>query len=402
MGFPRFVFYIKRTIAIALLIIISSAVISHAAIDIDALYTEVTANTDFMTKLYEAGAQQEVPVSSDEVDARMRKFVTYVMNEAEKEIELGNITKINYVDEIKAICFNLIRQVGLDTIITTAFPTVINDFLSGRVPEDLQPLYNAIGKAVYLQLDIGSLPEPSLEPTPSVEPSPSPTPTTPLGGNGNGNGGGGIKLPVVSPTAIPTIEPSPTPTVSPAEASDYFIDLQNVDWAVAAIGFLTQAGVISENTEKKFEPLNNVKREEFVKLIVCAFDFNNPNANSSFFDVGRDSWFYLYVSSMAELGLVKGFNDNSFGAGNDITRQDIAVLLYRIIQHMVMDVTLEEPVLFEDDSEMSDYAKNAVYIMRQLGIIRGTRENTFEPTDFATRAEAAQMIYNAYNIYMKK
>lgn len=381
----------KRIIAVALFVTIFTATVSYAAINIDDkyydIYKEVISDTNFMSKLYDAGSQLEKPMSNDGIDTIIINFITHVMNDSKVQIENGTIDRTNYQEKIKKLCESKIVQDNiLSALIGSAFPDATSDYLlEGKIPTDLQPLYHTVGYAVKLQLGLVS--------------TPTPTPTT--APSGGGGGGGGITVPA-TPTPTPPTSPTPPPSITSTVDTSSFNDLQSVGWAVTAINTLAQAGIISKNTEMMFKPLNNVKREEFVKLIVSGFNLNNPNATSDFTDVDKNSWFYPYVSSMTILNLVKGYNDHSFGAGQAITRQDIAVLLYRVIQHKALDVTPSEPVLFGDDPIISDYAKDAVYMMRQMCIIRGTPENMFKPTSFATRAEAAQMLYNAYKIYIAK
>ena len=59
------------------------------------------------------------------------------------------------------------------------------------------------------------------------------------------------------------------------------------------------------------------------------------------------------------------------------------------------DVTVEE---FVDRDDISDYAKESVMLMKRLGVISGNENGEFKPKDFATRAEAAQIIYMMINL----
>ncbi len=397
----RYFHFTKKFVSIVLLMIIFTTTIIYAVTDadIDVLYDVVISgaeSTAFMNTLYETGLTLEEPLSNDEINTRLKKFITFVMNESQRRVDNGEINKTNYRDEIQGICKQKMFDAKLDQLFITAYPELglsqIIDGIPLEVPKEMEPMYHSLANASYTQLGLKnsstSTPAPTTTTSPTQTPTPTPTikPTTapPTGGGGTGSGG------TTTPIAPPILPPS-----------KIFNDLQGVEWAENAVNTLAEAGVISKNYEMKFEPLNNVKREEFVKLIVSGFNLKNPNAKSDFTDVDKDSWFYPYVSSMAMLNLVKGFN-NSFGTGQDITRQDIAALLYRVMQYVGIDATPSEPELFNDDAQISDYAKNSVYIMRQMGIIKGTPENTFEPTSFATRAEAAQMIYNTYKIYIAK
>jgi len=97
------------------------------------------------------------------------------------------------------------------------------------------------------------------------------------------------------------------------------------------------------------------------------------------------------VKLAASAGIVTGKGDGSFGIGEKITRQDMAVMIARA-KNLISENTTER---FADDAEISDYAKMSVYAAKNAGIISGVGDNTFNPQGFATRAETAMVVYNA-------
>ena len=89
-----------------------------------------------------------------------------------------------------------------------------------------------------------------------------------------------------------------------------------------------------------------------------------------------------------------------FGSGENVTRQDMAVIIYNAM--IKSGITLETQELeFSDKHLISDYAKNAVSALTKAGVINGLSDNTFNPAGEATRAEAAKMIYGMYSIIGK-
>ena len=89
-------------------------------------------------------------------------------------------------------------------------------------------------------------------------------------------------------------------------------------------------------------------------------------------------------------------DDNTFGVGRNITRQDIAVILYRIAEDS-LDVKNEE-FRFDDDVMIADYARTAVYALREAGVINGVTDMEFAPQKDATRAETAVVLYRFINL----
>ena len=85
-----------------------------------------------------------------------------------------------------------------------------------------------------------------------------------------------------------------------------------------------------------------------------------------------------------------------FGTGQNITRQDMAVMLYNALQYRNVNMTTDG-FKFDDDWQIADYAKPAVGALHAMGAINGVTETTFEPLGLATRAQAAKIIYSVLN-----
>ncbi|MEG1879964.1 MAG: S-layer homology domain-containing protein, partial [Oscillospiraceae bacterium] len=98
-----------------------------------------------------------------------------------------------------------------------------------------------------------------------------------------------------------------------------------------------------------------------------------------------------------EKGYVVGFNE-MFNPNDPISRQDIAVIINRVILDKNVDIMLGEKKSFTDADDISDYAIKAVENMQAVAIINGYEDGTFKPNDNATRAESAKMMYLVQNI----
>ena len=88
-------------------------------------------------------------------------------------------------------------------------------------------------------------------------------------------------------------------------------------------------------------------------------------------------------------------NETEFGVDKPITRQDTAVILYRIIQYSaksqkVINITKS----FADSEKISDYARNSVLMLAEYGILNGFNDGSFKPQETLNRAQAAVVIYN--------
>ena len=208
---------------------------------------------------------------------------------------------------------------------------------------------------------------------------------------GSGGGGGSSsKSPSLSPfVAVVPDETEKAPEV--AIPSEKFTDLSGSEWAKEWIYYLYGQGIVSGVTDSTFEPERSVKREEFVKMVVIALGENPKAGDSAFEDVSSEQWYAGYINTAVEKGIVNGVSDTQFGVGKEITREDMAVMLYRAFGKDAFESGIND-VVFADESEISDYAKEAVEAMAKSGIITGKDGGTFDPKASASRAEAATVI----------
>ena len=212
-------------------------------------------------------------------------------------------------------------------------------------------------------------------------------------GGGGGGGGGGSSKPTGGGSGY--VYTAPTQQEKEEESFDInneFSDLAGYAWAEKAIERLYREKIISGKAEGEFCPSDLVKREEFVKMVICALDFEEGEGKLEFDDVPEDSWAYPYILSAVNKGIVSGKTQNTFGMGDYITREQIAVILARAATLKGAELTAPSDEEFSDEADISDYALISVKIMKASGIISGYEDNTFKAKNNATRAEAAVMI----------
>lgn len=173
-----------------------------------------------------------------------------------------------------------------------------------------------------------------------------------------------------------------------------FDDIGDIEWANEAITELYYKGVINGVSDNEFHPYKNISREEFAKILAKAFKLDLVSEKQCFDDISPQDWCYDYVNSLYISGVVNGISDRVFGKGEDITRQDICVMICRVIDVVKGNINqVNEKAEFADASQIDDYAKESVSKMQAAGIVSGYEDGSFNPTGKATRAEAAKMIY---------
>ena len=125
--------------------------------------------------------------------------------------------------------------------------------------------------------------------------------------------------------------------------------------------------------------------------------------SSNFSDVPPDAYYLGGVEWASSVGIVNGMGDGTFGSEKEITREQMATLIYRYIQYkgytLPTKVTAEP---FADGNKISSYAKDAVTAMQNAGILNGKGENKFDPQGTAKRGEVAKIFAMLIEVLVKQ
>ena len=186
--------------------------------------------------------------------------------------------------------------------------------------------------------------------------------------------------------------PTTSPTPGPDGTGDRFSDIADVPWAKEAIETYAEKGYISGSGNSLFEPMRNITRAEFLKVLLNAFHLEAEPGEIAFSDVKAGDWYYGVVSAGCALGIVNGMGDGSFGANEPVTRQDMSVMAAKAAQAAGMELTAGEE-RFADSGEISEYASASVSKLVGSGALSGYEDGTFRPQNHATRAEAVVVLY---------
>ena len=217
------------------------------------------------------------------------------------------------------------------------------------------------------------------------------------GGGGSTGGGGGFGSVGNTKDNQPSSVGSATGSGTYEEqvgTTKIFGDLASTHWAATSVKYLKNKGVVSGTDAGNFEPDRAVTREEFAKMLVVACGINTDGKSADFADMEENAWYLPYIGAAVEAGIVNGVGDNIFGVGQQISRQDMAVMVKRAMEATNMSLdTFRVYTEFADSDAIKDYAKDAVKALFEAKILNGKGENNFDPMGIATRAEAAKIIY---------
>ncbi|GEM_PF-2442457 len=219
--------------------------------------------------------------------------------------------------------------------------------------------------------------------------------------NNNGNSspskgsskGSSSKGSSISATLPPVPSDNVPETVVPdTEKKADFADLTGFEWAKDAVDYLYQKGIVSGRNEKEFAPSDYVTREEFVKMVTYAIGLKGADAECSFTDVSADDWFYAPVAAAVRASVISGISKDKFGTGQNITREDSAVIICRALDCQNVKADIKNTAEITDAQDISPYALKSVERLLKIGLLSGYEDKTFKPKNSLTRAECAVVI----------
>lgn len=192
-------------------------------------------------------------------------------------------------------------------------------------------------------------------------------------------------------------------TLKPNENNDNsaisFDDVKTDGWYYKAVSFVCGKNIMRGTGEKLFEPDGLLNRAMFVTILYRME--SEPAASAArFSDVKNGEWYTKAVAWASENGIVNGISDSEFAPEDNITREQMAAIIYRYIKFKGEDVSVGENtnILSYDDAEdISEYAIPAFCYVGGAGIMSGRTQSTLNPTGTATRAEAATVIMRMFD-----
>ena len=173
-----------------------------------------------------------------------------------------------------------------------------------------------------------------------------------------------------------------------------FTDVAADRWSYTYIKQMYDAGVVSGMTPTTFEPAGDVTRAQFVTMLagLAKADVSKYPA-TSFRDVPEGAWYAPYVNWAAENGVVHGVSDTAFAPDANISRQDMAVMVYRYAERFGIRLGTDvPPVTFTDAGDIAAYALPAVQALQRAGVISGMPDGSFRPRERMTREQACVVL----------
>lgn len=166
-------------------------------------------------------------------------------------------------------------------------------------------------------------------------------------------------------------------------------------WASGIVSALEAKGIISGDDLGRFNPDAPLTRAQLAKLVVVGLGRESDakllaQSASRYTDVVSYHWAKGYIESLAESGVTDGYPDGRFGPADTVTRAQMAQFLVRAAG-LADEARLRsrEQTAYADDAQIPDWARGAVAVARDYGLMAGFVDRTFQPGQPLTRAQGA-------------
>lgn len=182
-------------------------------------------------------------------------------------------------------------------------------------------------------------------------------------------------------------------TALAAAGPNPFWDIPASHWAHDEVTYVYENDLMNGTSSTHFSPDARTTRAQVVTVLYRlagqpAADWANP-----FWDVPASAWFHDAVTWAWENDITGGVSSTHFGAGNAVTREQLATFLYRYAQDQGYDTSARADLSgYSDAGLVSSYATEALSWANATGLITGTTGTTLSPKGSATRAQVATIL----------
>lgn len=177
-------------------------------------------------------------------------------------------------------------------------------------------------------------------------------------------------------------------------SDDTYSDVKSNDWYYEAVKYVYENNLM-QGTDKGFEPNDNMTRAMLITVLWRLEDEPVVDYHMNFDDVKSDDWNTEAVRWAASENIIFGIGNNLFGTNDEITREQLATILYRYAhkKSIAKEADINSSINhYKDSVKVSAYAFSAMEWAVDFGLIKGKTEATICPSDSATRAETATIL----------
>lgn len=180
-------------------------------------------------------------------------------------------------------------------------------------------------------------------------------------------------------------------TVKLVDNAKRFVDMTN-HWANNEVDFVTARALFQGTSDTTFTPAGDMTRGMLVTVLFRLDGEHAGDVDAAFSDVAAGTWYTDAVAWANAQGIVTGYSDTAFGPDDNVTREQLAVMIYRYAKALDLVKTTKTDLPFADADSISEWATEAVSWLTANGILIGKPGNLADPTGNATRAEVSAVL----------
>ena len=166
-----------------------------------------------------------------------------------------------------------------------------------------------------------------------------------------------------------------------------YADIDAGSWYADAVEYVRDNGLMSGTTATTFEPGGTTTRAMLAQILYREAGSPAVSGNDTFTDTQEGAWYADAVLWATQAGVISGYGDGRFGPNDPVSREQIAVILWRYAGNPAA-----QGADFADEASISTWAADAVDWARSAGLMTGQEGNRFAPQASATRAETSVIL----------
>ncbi len=180
-----------------------------------------------------------------------------------------------------------------------------------------------------------------------------------------------------------------------------FADVQKNDWYYESVKYVYENNLM-QGTDNGFEPNAKMTRAMLVTALYRMQNSEKVNAIHNFSDVPEGLWYTDAVTWAVANHIVNGVNETEFMPEQEVTREQMALMIWRYAKMQGIDVSnVSNLEMYADVNEVSDWALDAIKWANAVSLLNGTDPATLSPKDTATRAQVATIMMRFFQIAAK-
>ncbi len=212
------------------------------------------------------------------------------------------------------------------------------------------------------------------------------------------------------------IPPAPVESGSPVEPSEPpedinepdtplgelpFIDVDKEAWYADSVVYVCAKGLMKGISDMEFAPKATLTRGMMAQVMHNMAENPKTDVSSMFADLNGKYYTEAVAWGVAN-GVLKGYSETTFGGEDDLTREQMAVMLYRYAEAQGLGKDVDMTVLdgFTDSAQVSGWAKEAVAWAVENGLLKGRGNNNLDPRTNITRSEVAAVLERYSKLFL--